>query len=612
MWSVIKALFRGIAKVLNAIRLLITALFLLAILAFSVLIFSGKDDTVTLPEKAALTLTIAGPLLEQEATANPQQLLEKWLSDSQTPAPMTMSQIKEALDYARNDPRIDALVLELQNMSESSLTKLDEVGNAIEQFKRSGKPVYALGDYYSQGQYYLAAHADHILLNPAGGVTLQGLGVYRLHYKAAFERFNITPHVFRVGTYKSFVEPYLRNDMSNESRQDTQLWLGQLWQHYQDNVATLRNIPTDHISPSKEQLLSRFAAVNGHPARYALEQGLVDTLANRHQMQSTVAEQVGWNHQSNHYMSVNIPTYLSHVQTPPSDAPKVGLIIASGAIMSADTTTPNSINDEHVSQLIEQARRDDDIHSLVLRIDSPGGSAFAAEQIRSSLLRFKESGKPWVVSMGSTAASGGYWIAADADKIYAAPTTLTGSIGVFGLFLTFEEALQKLGLNTDGVGTTDFVGAGITTGLPDHAKQMIQLSVEHVYQQFVTLVAQGRNMSPEQVEQVAQGHVWTGKMAEELGLVDELGHLDDALAGAAELANLGEFSVKEITLPRSAKEKLLAQFIGDSNVLSHGLMTALPAVLRPAAKQVTQEATALSQFNDAQGRYVLCVPCQGF
>lgn len=612
MWSAVKWFFRALARVLNAIRLLISAFFLLVIITFAVLIFSGEDETGILPAKAALTLDLAGPILEQEAPASPQRLAEKWFTGDNTPPPMTLNHIKTALNNARNDDRIGALVLQLQNMSESSITKLDEVGDAIEQFKTSGKPVYAIGDYYSQGQYYLAAHADEILLNPAGGVTIQGLGVYRLYYKSAFERFNITPHVFRVGTYKSFVEPYLRDDMSAESREDTQLWLGQLWQHYQDNVATLRGIPANHISPSKEQLLSRFSAAHGDPARYALEQGLVDRLANRNEMLQAVAEHVGWNSQTNQYMNVDIATYLSHTSTPPKSAPAVGLITASGAIMSAATATPNSINDEHVSQLIDEARLDADIQTLVLRIDSPGGSAFAAEQIRSALLRFKESGKPLVISMGSTAASGGYWIAADADKIYAAPTTLTGSIGVFGLFLTFEEALKKLGLNTDGVGTTDFVGAGLTTGLPDHVKQIIQMGVEHTYNQFVTIVAEGRNMEPSQVEQVAQGHVWTGKMAKELGLVDELGNLDDALAGAAELANLGEFSIKPVTLPMSAKEKLLTQFIGGSNVFSSWAMAALPSVLRPAGEKIQQEAAALNQFNDIRGQYVLCVPCQGF
>ncbi|GAA3722339.1 signal peptide peptidase SppA [Oceanisphaera sediminis] len=611
MWSAIKWVFRTLGRVLNAIRMLIINLLFLAILVAVVLVFSSKDEAPTLPARAALTLTLTGPILEQDTIASPRRLAEKWLSGDNTPPPMTLSQIKEALDRARNDERIGALVLRLQNMSESSLTKLDEVGEAIEGFKTSGKPVYALGDYYTQGQYYLAAHADEVLLNPAGAVTIQGLGVYRLHYKSAFERFNITPHVFRVGTYKSFVEPYLRDDMSEESREDTLRWLGQLWQHYQDNIVTLRDIPADHINPSKEQLLSRFGAVNGDPARYALEQGLVDRLASRNEMLQTVAEQVGWDSQTNRYMSVEIPTYLSHSAPRKNAAPAVGLITASGAIMGGDAG-PNTINDEYLSQLIDEARLDADIHALVLRIDSPGGSAFAAEQIRSSLLRFKESGKPLVVSMGSIAASGGYWIAADADRIYAAPTTLTGSIGVFGLFLTFEEAFEKLGLHTDGVGTTDFVGAGLTTGLPEHTKQLIQMGVEHTYDQFVDLVAKGRSMNPEQVERAAQGHVWTGQDAKELGLVDELGYLNDALAGAAGLAELPEFSVKPVKLPTSAKDILLEQLLLDSGVLSDWATAALPAVLRPAGEQLKSELSALSHFDDVRGQYVLCVECQEF
>lgn len=616
MWAKVKWLFRGLAKVLNAIRILLKTLLLLLILGFVFILFSSDDNNPILPDKAALTLALSGPVLEQDAQATPQGMAEKWLSGDNTPPPMTLKQIKDTLELARTDDRIAALVLQLQNMTESSITKLDEVGAAIEAFKTSGKPVYAIGDNYSQGQYYLAAHADQILLNPAGSVSIQGLGVYRLFYKSAFERFNITPHVFRVGTYKSFVEPYLRDDMSAESREDTQLWLGQLWTHYQDQIVKLRNIPADHISPTAEQMLSRFAKVNGDPAQYALQQGLVDSLATRSEMLQTVAEQVGWNSQTNQYMSLDVPTYLSRNQliskTNAQTIPAVGLITASGPIMSADTATPNSINDEHLSQLINEARLDEQIQALVLRVDSPGGSAFAAEQIRSALLDFKESGKPLIISMGSTAASGGYWIAADADKIYASPTTLTGSIGVFGLFLTFEDALKKIGLNTDGVGTTDFVGAGITTGLPNHVKEIIQMSVEHTYGQFVNIVAQGRNMPAAEVDRIAQGHVWTGQMALELGLVDELGNLDDALAGAALLANLGEFDVKQIKLPMSAKDKLLAQFMGDSTVLGKIAMAALPQVLHPAAEQMQQAASSLSQFSDVHGQYVLCIPCQSY
>lgn len=611
MWSAIKWVFRTLGRVLNTIRLLVINLLFLFVLVMVIMLFSSKDEGPVMPSNAALTLTLTGPILETESTMSPRRFAERWLSGDDTPAPLTLQQIKTALERARHDERISAVVLNLQEMSETSLTKLDEVGQALADFKTSGKPVYAMGDYYTQGQYYLAAHADEVLLNSAGGVTIQGLGVYRLYYKNAFDKFDITPHVFRVGTYKSFVEPYLRDDMSAESKEDTRRWLDQLWTHYQRNVAKLRDIPQDHISPSAEQLLSRLTAAKGNPAQYALEQGLVDRLTTREEMHIAIAEHVGWNNQKQQYMSVEAPAYLSHQLPYQSDAPAVGLISASGAIMGGQRT-PNTINDEHLSKLIEQARRDDDIHALVLRIDSPGGSAFAAEQIRNSLLRFKESGKPLVISMGSTAASGGYWIAADADKIYAAPTTLTGSIGVFGLFLTFEEAFNKLGLNTDGVGTTAFVGAGLTTGLPESAKQVIQLTVEHTYDRFVDIVANGRHLDKAQVEAAAQGHVWTGIDAKKLGLVDELGSLEDALAGAANLANAGEFKVKRIQLPVSAKEKLLGQLLGDNQVLSDWVLAALPAALRPAGEQLHSELSALQQFDDAQGQYVLCVPCQGF
>ncbi|WP_107851967.1 signal peptide peptidase SppA [Oceanimonas marisflavi] len=611
MWSAIKWLFRTLGRVLTLLRTLLVNLFFLLALISLFILFFGEKEAPVLPATAALTLDINGPVLEQDAQTGPRRLLNKWLSGDNTPPPLTLGQIKEALAAARHDDRIKVVVLRLQNMTESSLTRLDEVGAALEAFKTSGKPVYAIGDYYTQGQYYLAAHADEVWLNPAGAVTIQGMGVYRLHYKSAFERFDITPHVFRVGTYKSFVEPYLRDDMSDESREDALRWLGQLWQHYQDNISTLRNIPADHISPGKELLLSRFRAVGGDPARYALEQGLVDKLATRHDMLRHIGEQVGWNHSAGSYQSLSVPRYLAHRSQDDSTAPAVGLITASGAIMSGEPA-PNTISDERLARLIDQARRDNDLNALVLRIDSPGGSAFAAEQIRAALLRFKESGKPLVVSMGSTAASGGYWIAADADKIYAAPTTLTGSIGVFGLFLTFEDALAKLGLNTDGVGTTDFVGAGLTTGLPEHARELIQLGVEHTYDQFVTLVANGRELKPEQVEAAAQGHVWTGTDAQALGLVDELGYLDDALAGAAELAGLAEYRVKKVLLPRSPKDLLMEQLL-ESNIDARALLQAsLPEALQPAGEQLGRELDALSRFNDIRGQYVLCVECQEF
>lgn len=613
MWSAIKWFFRTLGRVLNAIRMLIINLFFLAVLVSLVLVFTAREEAPRLPDSAALTLEIVGPVPEQDSPASPRRLVQKWLAGDDTPPPATLGDIKQALDRARHDERIQALVLRLQNMTESSLTRLDEIGEAIEGFKTSGKPVYAIGDYYTQGQYYLAAHADEILLNPAGAVTIQGMGVYRLHYRSAFERFNITPHVFRVGTYKSFVEPYLRDDMSPESREDTLRWLGQLWRHYQDRVATLRGIPADHVSPEKEQLLSRFRAVGGDPARYALEMGLVDRLAGRGEMLQTIGEQVGWDSQAGEYSGVGIASYLARAGQDDTTAPAVGLITASGAIMSGNEAGGNTINDEYLARLIEEARLDNEINALVLRIDSPGGSAFAAEQIRTALLQFKASGKPLVVSMGSTAASGGYWIAADADRIYAAPTTLTGSIGVFGLFLTFEEALAKLGFNSDGVGTTDFVGAGLTTGLPEHARELIQLGVEHTYRRFVDIVAEGRGLSPGQVERAAQGHVWTGVDAKALGLVDELGYLDDALAGAAGLAGLPAYRVKKVRLPASAREVLMEQLLLDSGAgVAERLGAMLPGALRPAGEQLGRELSTLGRFDDIRGQYVLCVECQEF
>ncbi|MBP4032401.1 MULTISPECIES: signal peptide peptidase SppA [Aeromonas] len=603
-------LFRSLWRLLNFTRLmLVNLLFLLVVL---VIVFSvSQSETPSTPIEGALTLNLSGVLVEQRTQTDPTvQLLRQMDKGDEQPSEIVLSDLLWAIKSAGNDDRIKALVIKPQGLQGASLSKLQEVTAAIDAFKESGKPVIAMADYYSQGAYLLAAHADHVLLNQSGAVLIEGLGVYQTYIKSALEKLNITPHVFKVGTYKSFVEPYTRDEMSPESKEANQRWLDQLWQSYVADVAEQREIEPDAVAPNKDHFLELLRKAGGNAASYALDNGLVDQLATRDEMTQAVIKEVG-EADDHGWKGVGLKEYLAAIpeQYPQSGKDEVGLITASGAIM--DGVQPaGTIGGDSLADLLAEARRDDQVKAVVLRVDSPGGSAFAAEQIRAELLALKQAGKPVVISMGSYAASGGYWISADADKIFASPTTLTGSIGVFGMFATIDKALSQYGVHTDGVGTTDFVGVGLTRALPDHVGEAIQLSVEDTYQRFVGLVGKGRGLSPEEAEKAAEGRVWTGQDAKALGLVDEFGNLDDALKAAADLANLKSWQVTPIAPEESARDKFLRElFDSSAQALAPHLQSWLPTGLGKALLEMNRTLDPLTRFNDPQGTYAFCPVC---
>ncbi|WP_421302662.1 signal peptide peptidase SppA [Aeromonas veronii] len=603
-------LFRSLWRLLNFTRLmLVNLLFLIVVL---VIVFSvSQKEAPKAPIEGALTLNLNGVLVEQRSQTDPTvQLLRQMDSSDEQPSEIVLSDLLWAIKSAKDDERIKALVIKPQGLQGANFTKLQEVASAIDSFRESGKPVIAMADFYTQGQYLLAAHADHVLLNQSGAVVIEGLGVYQTYFKSALEKLNITPHVFKVGTYKSFVEPYTRDEMSPESKEANQRWLDQLWQSYVADVAEQREIEPDAVAPGKDRFLELLRKAGGNAANYALDNGLVDQLATRDEMTQAVIKEVG-EADDHGWKGVGLKEYLAAIpeQYPQSGNDEVGLVVASGAIM--DGVQPaGTIGGDSLSDLLADARRDDKVKAVVLRVDSPGGSAFAAEQIRAELLALKQAGKPVVVSMGSYAASGGYWISADADKIFASPTTLTGSIGVFGMFATIDKALAQFGVHTDGVGTTDYVGVGPTRALPDHVGQAIQLSVEDTYQRFIGLVSRGRGLSPEEAEKAAEGRVWTGEDAKALGLVDEFGNLDDAIKAAAELANLKEWQVTPIEQEESTKDKFLRQlFDSSAQVLAPQLQSWLPAGFGKALVEVNRSLDPLTRFNDPQGTYAFCPVC---
>ncbi len=608
----IKWFFRSLWRVINFTRLLIINLIFIGIV-LAIFIGLSEETPETTIQEGALVLDLAGKLVEQPTTPNPaDQLMEKWLSNNDTTREIAVSDVVYMIQQAKQDPRVKGIVLKTADLETTSIGKLLLITKALDDFKQSKKPVVAIGNFYQQHQYLLAAHANTILLNPAGAVTIQGLGLYNLYFKSALEKFNLTPYVFRVGTYKSFVEPYIRDDMSSEAREANQRWIGAVWQQYVADVSKARGLPADAVAPSKEQVLARLTKAEGNAAQYALDQGLVDQLATYDEMTDTIRNFAGSDeHDFRHIVMSDYLQSLPPRYQAVTNKPQIGLLVAAGAIVDG-ISQPGTINGDDLVKQIHTAMYDAKIKALVLRIDSPGGSAFAAEQIRTALLAFKASGKPLIVSMGSTAASGGYWIAADADKIFAEPTTITGSIGVFGMFLTADKALNALGIHADGLGTTDFTGISPVQPLPDHIKQIVQLNVENTYQRFLDLVAEGRGMTPEQVDLVAQGRVWVGTDAKKLRLVDELGSLTEAAAEAGKQAKLTDYQLTLIEPELSARDKLLRELFNQSaeylpSSVTHSGLGKLALQWWSAGNQALAPLNALQ---DPQGIYSYCPVCQ--
>ncbi|ERB64365.1 arabinase, partial [Vibrio coralliilyticus OCN008] len=474
----------------------------------------------------------------------------------------------------------------------------------------SGKPIYAAGEFYNQSQYYLASYADKIYLAPDGAVLIKGYSAYSMYYKTLLEKLDVNTHVFRVGTYKSAIEPFVRDNMSDAAKESASRWLGQLWGAYVDDVATNRQVSAKTLNPTMEEFLGLLKEQDGDLAALSLELGLVDELATRQQVRADLTEVFG----SNGEDSYNYVDYYEYQATmkPKFDLSQddIAIVVASGAIMDGSQPRGTTGGDT-VAALLRQARNDDKIKAVVLRVDSPGGSAFASEVIRNEIEALKEAGKPVVASMSSLAASGGYWISMGADRIVAQPTTLTGSIGIFSVITTFEKGLNKLGVYTDGVGTSPFSGVGVTTGLSDGAADAFQMGIEHGYHRFIGLVSESREIPLKDMDNIAQGRVWTGQDAAKLGLVDKMGDFDDAVKMAAELAKVEDYNLYWVEEPLSPAEQFIQDFMNQVKVnLGVDASALLPTALQPVAAQVVQDANLLDSFNDPKGQYAFCLNCQ--
>lgn len=591
-------------------------IFLFLFVTFLIAIFSGKDKTEIVPG-SALVLDLKGLLVEEQTWVDPVEkaLNEASGSGGETPE-MLVRDVVKVIEAASKDDKIKAMVLALSDLEGGSLDKLKRVGAAIEQFKAAGKEVFATGAFYNQTQYYLASYANKINVNPMGTVLLEGYGSYPMFYKSALEKLQISTHVFKVGTYKSAVEPFIRDDMSPEAKEANAAWLNDLWQTYKTEVAARRGFDVSNFDETFTALNDKLTAANGDMTQYAVNARLVDTVQDREAFRAEMKKLVGEDTENHTFNQVSYAEYHKlvvpkhQIDNPLTE--KIALVVARGTIVDGKAK-PGTIGGESTSALLREARLDDKVKAVVLRIDSGGGSAFASEQIAQEIRQLKAAGKPVIASMGAVAASGGYWIAAPADEIYAAPTTITGSIGIFALFHTGEKAFNTLGLNVDGVGTTEL--AGFSNGLPffkglqPAAGQVLQQSIEHGYDQFLTHVATSRKLEKAAVDKVGQGRVWTGQKALEFGLVDKLGGLDEAIAAAAEKASLKQYDVKLITQQPSEQEKLLAELFGSAKaagLLPQREISATSKLLGSLDKQLK----VFAQFNDPNGLYSVCLMCQ--
>jgi len=612
LWRIISGLFRWTWRVLNFIREFILNLFLIVLILAGVGIWlqvssSNSSEPV---QQGALKIDLSGVLVDKPSVSNRLSRISRQLlgANSDRLQENSLFDVVDAIRQAKTDKNITGIVLELRDFAGGDQPSLQYVGKALREFRDAGKPIYAVGDSYSQAQYYIASYANKVYLSPQGTVDLHGFATNGLYYKTLLEKLKVNSHVFRVGTYKSAVEPFLRDDMSPEARDADGRWIGQLWQNYLNTVAANRQITPEQLFPGAAGVISGLQAVQGDTAKYALNNKLVDVLDTRAAADQELVKTFGWDKANNDYRSVSIYDY--NVKQPPqSQDGNIAVILASGAIMDGEESAGNVGGDTTASQ-IRDARLDPKIKAIVLRVNSPGGSVTASEAIREELAAAHDAGKPVVVSMGGMAASGGYWISTPADYIVAAPSTLTGSIGIFGVINTVENSLSSVGVHTDGVATSPLADVATTKALPTEVQQLMQLTIENGYRNFVGLVATSRHKTPEEINAIAQGHVWTGSDAKANGLVDALGDFDDAVAKAAELAKVAKPELSWYQDDPGMIDLLLNQMNASVQaVLPAALKVWLPAPMLDVMSAIKQQPGLLNNLNDPQNRYAFCLNC---
>ncbi|EAR7330727.1 signal peptide peptidase SppA [Salmonella enterica subsp. enterica] len=611
LWRFIAGFFKWTWRVLNFVREMVLNLFFIFLVLVGVGIWMqiGNGSNSEQTARGALLLDISGVIVDKPSTNHRLGALGRQLfgASSDRLQENSLFDIVNAIRQAKDDRNITGIVLDLKNFTGADQPSMRYIGKALREFRDSGKPVFAVGENYSQGQYYLASFANKIWLSPQGQVDLHGFATNGLYYKTLLDILKVSTHVFRVGTYKSAVEPFIRDDMSPAAREADSRWIGELWQNYLHTVSANRQISPQQLFPGAQAIIDGLTSVGGDTAKYALDHKLVDALASSADVEKALTKQFGWSKTENNYRAISYYDYS--LKTPADTGGTIAVIFANGAIMDGEETPGNVGGDTTASQ-IRDARLDPKVKAIVLRVNSPGGSVNASEVIRAELAAARAAGKPVVVSMGGMAASGGYWISTPANYIVASPSTLTGSIGIFGVINTVENSLSSIGVHSDGVSTSPLADISMTKALSPEVQQMMQLSIEYGYKRFITLVADARKRTPEQIDKIAQGHVWTGEDAKANGLVDSLGDFDDAVAKAAELAKLKQWHLDYYQDEPTVLDMVMDSMTGSVRaMLPEAIQAMLPAPLVSAANTVKAEGDKLAAFNDPQNRYAFCLTC---
>ena len=583
-------------------------LLLMAIISFS----SGGKKSITLTEEGGLLLNLDGYLADnRDETLRWQDALSE-LNGEYVARKISTFDVVSAIEYAQQDPQIKGLVLDLNHFEGADLPALDFIGATINRFKESGKPVIAYADNYTQGQYYLASFANEIYLNTIGQVDIHGLAQENLYFKDMLDKLAVMPHIFRVGTYKSAVEPFLRNDMSAEAKANMQRWLGEMWNNYVLSVSENRKIKKDNVLLNAKQYLSDLKALKGNSTAYAQQRGLVTDIVTRLDLDKKLTALFGKGSDEkanlielDDYLS-QLPDRLEHYNI----LNKIAVVNVEGTIIDGESDDENAGGDT-IARILRKAHDDNSVKAVVLRVNSPGGSAFASEIIRQETENLQKIGKPVIVSMGAMAASGGYWISSTADYIIADANTITGSIGIFAMFPTFENSIKKIGVSADGVSTTELANTSAFSPLAKPVQDIYQTEIEHGYDRFLEIVSKGRQLSKTQVDKLAQGQVWLGSDAFQNGLVDEIGSFNEAVNKAEQLVNqrqdtaVQDFSVEWFT---DDNVSLISTLLRDTKKGTQEQLVKwldLPAPIQKLQK----ELNVLTKFNDPKGQYLYCLNC---
>lgn len=604
VWHTICTGLKYIWKTLNLIRII----FLNIVFFFCLFLLIGLSSSENIPQSGVLILDIEGVLVDTTNVDQDFYELSKKLSGNKFDPSRENSlfELTKKIDQATSDNAIKGIILKLDKFNGGSLPSLEYLAKHLKQFKAAGKPIYAYGSKFNQKQYYLASLADKIYLSNIGSVEIFGFAANNFYFKSLLDNLKVNTYVYRVGTYKSAVEPYIRDDMSEEAKLNTRRWLMPMWKNYLSDISQQRDIPNDMLAPDSDTFLERLKMVSGNLAEYALENKIIDSIKTNSEFEQEMKAFFNTNDSVSIY-DYQLQTNEQQIidgQSTMNHKPEIAIVFVNGTIVKGDSTN-DTAGSETIAQQIKKLTNNSNIRAVVLRINSPGGSVDGSEEIRSELAALREKDIPVVVSMGGLAASGGYWIATESDYIYASSNTITGSIGIFGILPNFENSLSSIGVHTDGVATSPLASLSVTKAPSEQFNQLMQMTINNGYDMFISLVSQSRNMNYEAVDKIAQGQVWLGEQAKENGLVDEIGDIDNAVLKAATLAGITDYTIYWQKQDINYFNAMLNNY---SAILPKSLTQILYNEL-PMVKEVKQRMTLLENLNDPQNRYIYCLNC---